>query len=204
VCVFVCASALLVACSTSGVSNEPGFPATSQDVGSSGVIRGTGIESQDIKSMVDKMVRDMLANPVLGDVANPPHAIVDAEYFENQSSQRLNKNILIDQLATQLQIAANGRILFIDREHAEMVAKERESKREGDTGAGTIRASDAVAGADYRLSGRITSLDARSSDGVMERYMNIVFRMTNLESGIVVWTNQYDFKKAGQDDIIYR
>ena len=34
--------------------------------------------------------------------------------------------------------------------------------------------------------------------------MNIVFRMTDLENGIVVWTNQYSFKKAGQDDVIYR
>ena len=154
--------------------------------------------------MVDKMVRHMLANPVLGNADEPPRVIVNAAYFENQSSQRLNKNILIDQLAAQLQMIANGRILFVDRDNADMVAKERDLKREGITDVGTTGLTRAVAGADYRLNGRITSLDSRTSTGVMERYMNIVFRMTDLENGLVVWTNQYSFKKAGQDDVIYR
>ena len=186
------------------MKNAPGTPTNYQDTDSPGLVRGTGIESQDIRSMVDKMIRHMLANPVLARAATPPRVIVDSAYFENQSSQRLNKNILVDRLATGLQIAANGRILFVDREHADMVEKERELKREGVTDVGTTGLARAVAGADYRLNGRITSLDARASSGATERYMNIVFRMTDLESGIVVWTNQYDFKKGGQDDVIYR
>ena len=186
------------------MKNAPGTPTAYQDVETSGLVRGTGIESQDIASMVDEMVRHMLANPMLAGAAAPPRVIVDSAYFENQSSQRLNKNVLTDQLATQLQIAANGRILFVDRERADMVAKERELKREGVTDVGTTGLAKAVAGADYRLSGRITSIDARTADGVIERYMQIVFRMTDLENGIVVWTNQYRFKKAGQDDVVYR
>ena len=203
--VLTAVAVLVAGCSSSpSVQNAPGTPTTYQDVSSPGLIRGTGIESQDIRGMVDKMVRHMLTNPMLGGAATPPRVIVDATYFQNQSSQTLNKNILIDQLATDLQIAANGRILFVGREYADMVAKERRLKREGETDVGTTGLIQAVAGADYRLTGRITSLDARTSDGVMERYMNIVFRMTDLENGLVVWTNKYDFKKAGQDDIIYR
>ena len=201
------AAALVLAiagCGPTGVVNAPGTATVYQDEDSPGLIRGTGIESQDIRSMVDKMVRHMLGNPVLAAAAPPPRVIVDAAYFENQSSQRLNKNILIDQLATELQIAANGRILFVDRENADMVEAERSLKREGVTDVGTTGLTQAVAGVDYRLSGRITSLDARAGGGVEERYMNIVFRMTDLESGIVVWTNRYSFKKAGQQDVIYR
>ena len=201
----IAVSALAAACaSPTGVKNAPGTPTAYQDVETSGLVRGTGIESQDIASMVDEMVRHMLANPMLAGAATPPRVIVDSAYFENQSSQRLNKNVLTDQLATRLQIAANGRILFVDRERADMVEKERELKREGVTDVGTTGLAKAVAGADYRLSGRITSIDARTADGVIERYMQIVFRMTDLENGIVVWTNQYRFKKAGQDDVVYR
>jgi len=149
------------------------------------------------------MVRHMLANPLLVNAAAPPRVIVDSEYFKNESSQRINKNVLTDQLATQLQIKANGRILFIDRENAAMIEAERGLKRNGTSDQGTLGLNK-QAGADYRLSGRITSLDARTSEGVTERYMNIVFRMTNLETGLVAWTNQYSFKKSGQDDVIYR
>lgn len=204
--VLVAAAAVIaVRCTpTASVENAPGTPTVYQDAGTPGLIRGTGIESQDVSSMVDKMVRHMLANPTLTGAATPPRVIVDGAYFQNQSSQRINKNVLIDRLATELQIAANGRILFIDREHADMVSKERKLKRAGVTDVGTTGLARAVAGADYRLTGRITSIDARTPDGVIERYMNIVFRMTDLESGIAVWANQYNFKKAGQDDVVYR
>ena len=195
---------LVAGCQGTGVQNAPGTPTAYQDTRTAGLVRGTGIESQDIESMVDKMVRHMLANPTLANAASAPRVIVDAAYFENQSSQRLNKNILIDQLATQLQIAANGRILFVNREFADMVEKERALKRAGKTDVGTAGLTEAVAGADYRLNGRITSLDARAASGAHERLMNIVFRMTGLESGITVWANQYNFKKAGQDDVVYR
>ena len=195
---------MLAGCQPTGVENAPGSPTVYQDTATSGLVRGTGIESQDIESMVDQMVRDMLANQLLGSAGTPPRVIVDAAYFENASSQRLDKNILIDQLATRLQIAARGRMLFVNREFADMVEKERELKRDGQTDTGTVGLTEAVAGADYRLNGRITSLDARTASGVQERYMNVVFRMTDLENGLTVWANQYSFKKAGQDDVIYR
>ena len=204
IAVALTATVFLFGCVTTSVENAPGTPTVYQDTKTAGLVRGTGIESQDISSMVDKMVRHMLANPTLAAAATPPRVIVDATYFENQSSQRLNKNVLIDRLATQLQIAANGRILFVNREFADMVEKERELKRAGKTDTGTVGLTQAVAGADYRLNGRITSLDSRTASGAQERFMNIVFRMTDLEDGITVWANQYSFKKAGQDDVIYR
>ena len=201
----VLAAAVLAAgCQPTGVQNAPGTPTAYQDTRTAGLVRGTGIESQDIKSMVDKMVRHMLANPTLASASPAPRVIVDSGYFENHSSQRIDKDILIDQLATDLQKAANGRILFVNREMAHMVEKERQLKRDGVTDAGTTGLTQAVAGADYRLSGRITSLDARGAGGAEERYMNIVFRMTDLESGITVWANDYDFKKAGRQSVVYR
>ncbi len=199
----------LTACGSAPVKNPSGISTVYQDVDSPGVLRGIGIESQDIRSMVDQMVRHMLANPLIGGAARTPRVIVDAQYFKNESSQPINKNILIDQLATQLQIAANGRVLFIDRENEAMILAERNRKRAdtsatGATDLGSTGIALTQAGVDYRLNGRITSLDARTSDGTMERYINIVFRMTDLETGVVAWTNQYSFKKVGQDDIIYR
>ena len=202
---FALAAAFLAAsCMATSVENAPGTPTAYQDTRTAGLVRGTGIESQDIHSMVDRMVRHMLANPTLANAVPAPRVIVDAAYFENQSSQRLNKNVLIDQLATQLQIAANGRILFVNRELADMVEKERQLKRAGKTDTGTTGLTRAVAGADYRLNGRITSLDARTTGGAQERLMNIVFRMTDLENGLTVWANQYSFKKAGRDHVSYR
>ena len=52
--------------------------------------------------MSDLMMRDILATPVLAGRAKAPRVIVDSEYFVNESSSRINKNIITDRLRVQL------------------------------------------------------------------------------------------------------
>ena len=40
--------------------------------------------------------------------------------------------------------------------------------------------------------------------GMVERYNQISFELIDLESGVSVWANMYEFKKAGLDDAVYR
>lgn len=196
---------VLAGCATTGVNNTAGKKTVYEDVHtSSEAVKGIGIESQDITSMTDKMVRDMLANPILSGRVPSPRVIIDSEYFYNESSSRINKNMITDRILIELQRAANGRIIFIGRQHAAMVEGERQLKRDGVTDGGSIRHTSATAGADFRLVGRITSSDAVTSSGVTSRYQQITFQMIDLEYGTVVWAGLYEFKKTAQDDIIYR
>lgn len=191
---------------TTGVDNTAGRKTVYEDVrSSSGAVQGVGIESQDIASMTDKMMRDMLANPQLAGRTPPPRVIIDAEHFTNESSSRINKNMITDRLRIELSRAANGRMVFVGREHARMVEAERDLKRAGTTDGGTIRKTKATAGADYRLVGRITSSDSvATGSGVVSRYQQISFEMIDLEYGTMVWGGMYEFKKSAQDDVIYR
>ena len=91
---------------------------------------GHGIGSRDIAGMADGMVRRMLANRMLTDAAVPPQVIVGSTYFRNRNPQRPNSNIPADQPTTRLRTAANGRIPFVDRKRADMVAEEHGLKRE--------------------------------------------------------------------------
>lgn len=189
----------------SGCTTPKSRAVTYQDAGSAGVVSGVGVESQDIVTVTDAMVRDLLSNPSIMQMNRPPRIIVDAEYFHNESSQRINKNMIVDRLRINLQRAAQGRLLFVSRESAGMVAKERELKREGITDMGTAGLAKAQAGADFRLVGRITSQDARSaSSGMVERYTQLSFELINLEDSISIWANMYEMKKGGMDDAVYR
>lgn len=155
--------------------------------------------------MTDKMMRDMLANPVLAGRAPPPRVIIDSQHFTNESSSRINKNMITDRLRIELSRAANGRMVFVGREHAAVVEDERQLKRSGVVDGGTIRKTKATAGADYRLVGRITSSDAVvPGTGVVSRYQQISFELVDLEYGTMVWGGMYEFKKSAQDDVIYR
>lgn len=192
---------LLSACATP----DAGKPVTYQDVNSTGVVAGVGVESQDVTAVTDAMVKDILATSEVVKRSQAARVILDAAYFENESSQRINKNLLVDRLRINLQRAAQGKLQFVSRESADMVAQERDMKRQGTTDAGTLKQAKATAGADYRLIGRINSLDARSAQsGTVERYTQITFELIDLETSLSIWSNLYEFKKGGQDDAVYR
>ena len=200
--------ALLVAvalgCAANQVDNRAGKASVYQDPGRAAPGAGTGIESQDIVSMTDQMIRDMLANPVLAGRQRPPRVIVDAKYFRNESSTRINRNLITDRLRIGLTNAAAGRMVFLARHQVAMVENEREIKRKGVVDDGTLGRTAKVAGSDYRLGGRIASLDAvRSSTGRISRYHQVTFEMIDLETSEIVWSGIYEFRKAAQDDIIY-
>lgn len=197
---------LVAGCQTdSTVQNAAGTPTTYQDPGTRGAVSGVGIESQDIIAMTDEMIRDMLSNRMLVGTGKIPRIIIDSQYFYNESAERINKNVITDRLRIGLNRAASGRLLFVGRQFSDMVAKERELKRTGQVDTATRGLTKAQAGADYRLGGRITSLDARNAKtGVISRYNQISFEIIDLENSLIVWSGFYEFSKTAQDDVVYR
>ncbi len=128
-----------------------------------------------------------------------------APFFANESSQRLNKNAITDRLRVGLNNASRGRMVFVGRQFAGMVAAERDLKRSGTVDVATTGLTQAQAGADYRLGGRITSLDSRDAKtGMQQRYTQITFEMVDQERGTIVWSGIYEFQRAAADDVVYR
>jgi hypothetical protein len=132
-------ASLLLACSTATyVDNTPGR-ATSYEPPTqpSRVTGGVGIEGNDIVSMTDQMMRDILANQLFAALASAPRVIVDSAYFVNEGSTPINKNLITDRLRVELSRAAAGRMLFVARESIRAVESEKELKREGVVDSGT-------------------------------------------------------------------
>jgi hypothetical protein len=131
--------------------------------------------------------------------------IVDAGAFSNDSTQPINRNIITDRLRVALNRASNGRLSFVGRQYAAAVESERQLKRSGTTDVGTTGMTRATLGADYRLGGRISSLDQKSSrTGMIGRYTQITFEMFDLETSEIVWSGIYEFERTGADDVMYR
>ncbi len=198
-------AALLLAGCQAPPANTGGMATVELDPSTRGPAGGVGIEGQDILAMTDQMMRDMLQNPLLVNQGRPRQVIVDAQYFQNLSSQRLNVNAITDRLRIGLTRAANGRIVFVSRESFGMVAAERDARRRGQVDVGTVGLTRAQAGADYRLVGRINSIDQRNPrTGVVQRYNQVTFEMVDMERGTIVWSGLYEFARAAADDVIYR
>jgi hypothetical protein len=196
----------LAGCQTNPpLQNATGVSSMEVDSSRKGPVSGVGVEGQDIVSMTDAMMRDILAEQIFADTGKRPRVIIDSQYFVNESSQAINKNIITQRLMVNLNRAARTRMQFINRQNTAMVEQERALKRSGTTDMGTTGLTKAQAGADYRLSGKINSLDSRNvKSGMIQRYTQISFELTDLESGEIVWAGIYEFSRAAADDVIYR
>lgn len=204
-CTLAGAMALCVAVPASAGKYDRATTTQTLDPTAPGLVQGIGIGGADIVSMADQMMRDMLASPELAGRKAAPQVIIDAEYFTNESSQRLNKNIITDRLRTSLNRASQGRFVFVGRHRADMVEHERALKREGVVDVATTGMTRAQAGGDFRLAGNIASIDQRNNrTGMVQRFTQITFEMIDLERGTVVWSNTYDVARASADDIVYR
>ncbi|NQT19329.1 MAG: hypothetical protein HQ592_06465 [Planctomycetes bacterium] len=95
---------------------------------------------------------------------------------------------------------SNGKLVFLDRESSNLILAERDAKRAGQLDS---RERKNLPGADFFLIGR--AYTQRKADGKqMVAYHRYAFRLTNAETGIIVWENDYESKKYGVPGIGYQ
>ncbi len=165
----------------------------------------TEIESFDIKGACSKMVGKILQNPLIAGQARPPHVVIDARYFRNQTASRFNMNLLVDQFRADLINAANGRIIFVSREAAAMIEEERDLREIGEVGRGVTPPASVALGADYRLHGRLTDHSIVDEvSGKRDRYTQILFELVDIQTGQIVFSDYYDLKKEVLVPVVYR
>ena len=202
---------LLAGCTTVHTThpiNAAGRPTVYENPDTPGVVQSTGIESQDIISVTDRMVRDMMATGGISNPSNPPRVRIDSSLIRNESHQRINENLFTERLRSGAQRAAlrmRAGIDFVSRENVNEQIKERELQDQGVVDMGTLGRRQLM-GVDYRLQGRIMDQVATSvGTGMQSRYFLIVFELKEEATGRVAWISEpYDFRKAAADDAIYR
>lgn len=166
-------------------------PSADDDVG------GTGIDSADVIASTDKAAGE-LTQALLAFPKND--LVVAPSTIKNESSQPFNTGMLTDRMIDHLVKGCGARVRFLAREHIDEVMKERDAKRQG---VYSPTEQKALLGADYLLTGRITSLSKRA-DGDRADYFVLSYRLVDAESGVIAWTNQYEFKKVGDAGVIYQ
>jgi hypothetical protein len=151
-------------------------------------VKGVGTESQDIVSMSDAMVRDLLSVPELMNRPTPPRIIVDPKYFRNESSEIIDKALITDRIRVNLIRSAQGRMRFVGREYAGAVEEERELKDAGKVDVGTTGRTRAQAGADYRRVCRVGTRDAIDRlSGTKSRFSQYTFELLDMEKGEIIY-----------------
>lgn len=195
-------AAFLAGCQTSeGVQNPSGIAATEVKADERGFVAGTGVESQDLVTVTDKMARSILGIPEIANAHATPRIVL--EPVVNDTRFPINKDIFLTRIRTQLNGKAMGKVRFLDREMMKTLERERQLKQSGQVTASADPSVVEFRGADYFLTGKLEGISTRSSQGVSD-YVLYSFRLTDARTSEIVWEDSAEIKKQGLEDAAYR
>ena len=161
-------------------------------VDQTGGLEDTGIDSQDLRTVTQRMSRSLMQVPDVANASSPPRiAFLEVK---NNSNDILDTEMFLRKIRRLLLKFGQGRIRFLDRARVKEILKEREAKRAGLV---TSAGSKNLAGADFFLTGVISSIDKASGD-TRSTYTLFSFRLTDAETSEIVWEDEYEMKKVGQ------
>jgi PBP1b-binding outer membrane lipoprotein LpoB len=200
-CAGLAAAASLAGCASQGVRNPSGSPVTEMRPDERGKVAGTGIESQDLVAVTDKMARGILAIPEIARASSAPRIVLDP--VTNETRFAINKDIFLTRIRTALNSKAAGKVRFLDREMMATLEREQRLKQQGLVTATADPNVVEFRGADFFLTGKLQSITTRTAQGTSD-YVLYAFRLTDARTTEIVWEDSAEIKKEGLEDAAYR
>jgi len=199
--VVLSAASLLAGCTTSGVKNPSGVPVTEMKADERGFVAGTGIESQDLVAVTDKMARGILAVPQINRAQGTPRIVLDP--VKNETRFTINKDMFLDRIRAQLNSKSAGKVMFLARDRMATLEREREMKRSGQVTSSTDPNVNQFKGADFFLTGKLSSHTTRTKAGTSD-YVLYTFQLIDPNTSDIIWEDFAEIKKQGLEDAAYR
>ena len=191
----------LVGCASSGVRNPSGVTVTEMKADEKGFVSGTGIESQDLVTVADKMARGILGVPQISNARGVPRIVLLP--VKNETRFPINKEIFLKEIRSTLNEKAAGKVLFLARDRMAELEKERELKQSGQVSSSTDPNINQFKGADYMLTGELTGLTTRMAAGTSD-YILYNFQLLDPTTSDIIWEGSHRIKKQGLEDAAYR
>jgi PBP1b-binding outer membrane lipoprotein LpoB len=195
-------AAVVTSCASSGgVKNPSGVPVTRMSADEQGFVAGTGVESQDLVTVTDKMARNILGVSQIANAATPPIIVLDP--VENKTRFPINKDIFLTRIRSELNKKSMGKVTFLARDRMAALEKERNLKREGAVTSSSDAGVQEFKGADYFLTGSLEGLSTRTKAGTSD-YILYAFQLIDARTSAIVWEDNAEIKKQGLEDAAYR
>jgi hypothetical protein len=194
-------SAFFAGCASEGVQNPSGVPVTEMKADERGFVAGTGVESQDLVTVTDKMARSILGVPEIANATARPYIVLDPVI--NETRFPINKDIFNDRILNQLLEHAAGKVRFLARDRMKALERERDLKRAGQVTASADPNAGEFRGADFFLTGKLQGMTTKTSAGTSD-YIMYSFELIDARTSEIVWRGSSEIKKQGLEDAAYR
>lgn len=159
---------------------------------------GTGITSQDFRSISQRMARSLVQLAQIQNATTPPK--IAFSQVVNNSNDYVDGDAFLRKMRTELIKNAEGRMVFLDRAIIDEIERENREKARGKR---TAAGEQIPLGADFFLTGAIDSIDRVAGAG-RTQYLRLSFRLTDAGSSAVVWEDEYEIKKHSTTGVMYR
>jgi hypothetical protein len=166
-----------------------------------GFVAGTGVESQDIVAVTDKMFRSLLGLPQIANAQGVPRIVLDP--VVNETRFPINKDIFLERIRVQLNSQARGKMIFLARDRMAALERERQLKQSGQVTSSTDPNVTEFKGADFFLTGKLLGSTTRTSAGTSD-YILYTFQLIDVRTSEILWEDSAEIKKQGLEDAAYR
>jgi penicillin-binding protein activator len=168
------------------------------DPASPGSRGGTGIESQDIGAAAQKAAQSIVNLPQIAQAATPPTVLITP--VMNRSASPIDTDLYTVKLRGILMQYDTGKVRFLARDTSWNVNNNEMALRQrGEVQGGPARNAATY---DYILTAELRGISASSEAGRSE-YFLVAFKLVDMND-VLVWEDQYEIKKQGNDSTIYR
>lgn len=151
----------------------------------------TGIDSKEVVDFTDAVTRDMIQKVPRFQIVEGKAPVIAFFDIENNTNQPINEDIFLRRVRSGMLQKSDGKFRFLDEAAMKRIDEIRAQKRAGVISATELRQ---LTGADYLLTGALDSV-TQSEGRRSSNYTLMTMRLTDAETGEVVWEMPYEFRK---------
>ncbi|MGD0651419.1 MAG: hypothetical protein ABSA97_09830 [Verrucomicrobiia bacterium] len=169
------------------------------DAGAQGAVAGTGLESQDIGAAALKAAQSIVNLSEIAKAATPPVILVTS--VKNHSATPIDTDLYTTKLRGVLMAQGGGRVRFLARDQGKDVnVAEQQMRDTGEVRAGGEKRSAYTY--NYILTAEVRGI-SQAQGARQSEYFLVAFKLIDIHD-MLLWEDQYEVKKEGRDNSIYR
>lgn len=144
----------------------------------------------DMQNVVEALVKSLLGHRAIAKAPKPP--LVMITQLQNKTTEHIDTQSIMDMVRVEL--SKTGDVQFVDKEAREDIKGEYDYQNSGMVSEETKKGPGGQSGAEYIINGRLDSIVQEvGKDKTV--YYKITLNLTNLKSGVIVWTDNKQMRK---------
>ncbi len=144
----------------------------------------------DMQKAVAELVSSLSGHNAIAAAPKPPILMVTR--LQNKTSEHIDTQSITDMITVELM--RGGRVTFVDRAARDDISEEYEYHSSGMVEGATRAGPGRQIGADYIVNGRVDSI-VQQAGREKTVYYKITLNLTNLNTGLIVWSDHKQIRK---------